>query len=55
MPRNELEADTSTDEQPSGNGINVEMLLENYLMQLDWIEADVDDQIDEVRNTEGFS
>lgn len=52
LPRNELEADTSTDELPSGDGINVEMLLENYLMQLDWIEADVDDQIDEVRNTE---
>jgi hypothetical protein len=29
------------------------MLLENYLMQIEWIEAEVDDLVDEVRNTEG--
>jgi hypothetical protein len=49
----EFEVDQRDNEISLGDGINVEMLLENYLMQLEWIEADVDDQIDEVRNTEG--
>jgi hypothetical protein len=32
---------------------NIEMLLDNYLTEVEWVEAEVDDVIDEVRNTEG--
>lgn len=37
----------------SSESVNIEMLLENYITQLEWIEAEVDDLIDEIRNTEG--
>jgi hypothetical protein len=33
--------------------VNIEMILENYLMQIEWIEAEILDTLDEITNTEG--
>jgi len=32
--------------------LNVEMMFENYLNEVEWISAEVEDKIDEIRNTE---
>jgi len=34
------------------NSINLEMLFENYLNEVEWISAELEEEVDEIRNTE---
>ena len=38
---------------PSKPKYDLEMLFENYLMQIEWISSEVQERLDEITNTEG--
>ena len=48
-------SDTASTETSAPDAIgmmNLEMMFENYLNEIEWISAEVEDKIDEIRNTE---
>ena len=44
--------DALTSAHNTAGVVNLEMMFENYLNEVEWISAEVEDEIDEIRNTE---
>jgi len=53
VPDSSTSTSTSTSTSAAATGmLNLEMMFENYLNEVEWISAELEEEVDEIRNTE---